>query len=157
MSIVESIAQQIGEDVLKTAQDYGWTEDIGRKESAFEYILRLQYEKGVQESAIVDITELGKYKRTVMLQRRVAQITSQRIAVLEAQIASMQGGEAAMKFINTTKASALNSEGGLSYKIKVDPPCRAEQVDNQMVCKCGNLWNPHSEFWPACKDKQHGA
>lgn len=157
MSIVESIAQQIGEDVLKTAQDYGWTEDIGRKESAFEYILRLQYEKGVQESALIDITELGKYKRTVTLQRRVNQIQGQRIAVLEAQIASMQGGEAAMKFINTAKATALNSEGKLNYTIKVNPPCRAQQVDSQMVCKCGNMWNPYSEFWPACKDKPNGA
>lgn len=153
MSVIESIAQQIGEDVLQTAKDLGWTDDIGRKESAFDYILRKQYEKGVEEAAVMDITELGKYKRTVTLQRRVSQIQTQRIAVLEAQIASMQGGLAALKFTRSMNASALNAEGKLNYPIQVEAPCRAQQVDGKMVCKCGNLWNPYSEFWPVCRDK----
>lgn len=151
MSIVESVAQQIGEDVLQTAKDYGWNEDIGRKESAFAYVLRKQYEKGVEEANVFHIMEIGKYKRTVTLQRRVAQLQGQRIGVLEVQLASLQGTDAANRFIDNAKFSALNAEGKLSYPIQVQAPCRAQQVDSKMVCKCGNMWNPYNEFWPACR------
>ena len=151
MSLTESVAAKIGEDVLKTAKELGWNDDVGRTESAFQYVMRMQHEKGVQESAVAEITELGKYKRTVTLQRRLVQMKDDRIRILEAELASLQGGEAAVKFVRQGGGSPLNSSEQLSYRIKVQAPCRAEQVDSQMVCKCGNIWNPYSEFWPACR------
>jgi len=157
MTIVDSVSQQLGNQVVEAARELGWNDDASRHESALQFLCRMNYEKGVQDGAVVSIQEVGKYKRAVTLQRRVGQIQTQRIKSLETELATFQGGAAAAQTIRQGKVSGLNSEGNLSYKVKVEPPCRAEQVGEQMVCKCGNIWNPHSEFWPACKGQENGA